>query len=238
MRDFSSSQTIGLFTGQLNVNTLFLFFFGAVFLGIILTFAVRFPNPANFQLKAFNVVLSLAAAGIGAALPGALGLEFGGELAGIPTIKAGGALALFVLVFIVNPNIRSAVVALVELQQPPDAVISDYFSYIDVGNLDKAWNLVDDGSKGLVFTSMRDLQMVYDNARKPLGGVLSRTLIGMSGMNSPPGFPYGLYRSVAYRTIFASDGGLCRLETAVVRATQDLTWRIFSHKISPSTVTC
>jgi VHL beta domain len=73
------------------------FAFGLVFIGVMLYIALKVPNPTDSQWFTFRVILALAAGGIGAVLPGAL------DLTVAPSIRAGGALALVVLVFWFNP---------------------------------------------------------------------------------------------------------------------------------------
>lgn len=77
------------------------FTFGVVFVVTMLIIAFRFPHPTPFQYNVFRTVLALAAAGAGAMLPGLINLEFT-ALAGL-LLRAGGALALFVIIFFFNP---------------------------------------------------------------------------------------------------------------------------------------
>lgn len=74
--------------------------FGIVFISAILLLAIRFPHPTAFQVLVFRVVLALAAGGIAAVTPGFFGLET--DIPGL-TIRAGGALAVFVFVYRFNP---------------------------------------------------------------------------------------------------------------------------------------
>jgi len=73
------------------------FGFGVVFVVVMLAIALFVPNPTPTQWFTFRVVLALAAAGVGALLPGLISVTAG------PYMKAGGALALFVLVYWFNP---------------------------------------------------------------------------------------------------------------------------------------
>jgi TIR domain len=84
------------------------FAFGIVFVVALLTLAILFPAPTPFQYMVFKVVLSLAAAGMAAMIPGFLTVTISGML------QAGGALAVFAVVYFFNP--ASLVVP------PPDAV--------------------------------------------------------------------------------------------------------------------
>lgn len=74
---------------------------GFVFLVTLIMLAVLFPEPKPFQEFVFRVVLALAASGVGAALPGFLTVKM--PLWAKGTISASGALALFVIVYRVNP---------------------------------------------------------------------------------------------------------------------------------------
>ncbi|HCG7109428.1 TPA: hypothetical protein NJ338_004995 [Vibrio parahaemolyticus] len=73
------------------------FSFGVVFVSILLTLAIFFSTPTSFQYLVFKTVLSLAAAGIAAMVPGFLQVTLATWL------RAGGALAVFVVVYFYNP---------------------------------------------------------------------------------------------------------------------------------------
>jgi hypothetical protein len=74
-----------------------IFVFGVVYITAIMIVAFVFPNPTPFQYLVVRVVLALSAAAIATLLTGFINLE-------IPKfIKAGGALAVFVIVFFYNP---------------------------------------------------------------------------------------------------------------------------------------
>jgi hypothetical protein len=86
----------GFISGQITVDQLLAFGFGCVFVTALLVLAVAIPNPTNFTLFIFRVVLALAAAGVGAVLPGLLQID-------LPAVRAGGALALAAMVYLINP---------------------------------------------------------------------------------------------------------------------------------------
>lgn len=77
---------------------------GLVFLVTILVLAVFIPRPTEFQEFVFRVILSLAAGGFGAALPGLINLQVRplSEL----QIQATGAIALALAVYLINPPAR------------------------------------------------------------------------------------------------------------------------------------
>jgi hypothetical protein len=73
---------------------------GIVFLVVLLVIAIAMPHPTEFQILVFRIVLSLAAAGFAATIPGFLHVAT--DRRGL-AIRAGGALAVFVIVFFFNP---------------------------------------------------------------------------------------------------------------------------------------
>jgi energy-coupling factor transporter transmembrane protein EcfT len=73
------------------------FLFGAVFVIVLLTVAIFFPNPTAFQYIIFRSVLSLAVAGVAAMIPGFIRISVSKWL------RAGGALAVFAAVYFYNP---------------------------------------------------------------------------------------------------------------------------------------
>lgn len=77
------------------------FAFGVTFIVTLLIIAVRFPHPTPFQYNVFRTVLSLAAAGAAAMIPGFIDLQVSNTTKLI--IRAGGALAVFIVTFFFNP---------------------------------------------------------------------------------------------------------------------------------------
>ena len=70
-----------------------------------LIMALKILEPTVFRLLVFRVIMALGAACLGAIIPGFINLV--GELGEI-TIRAGGAIALFLVVYLINPpsNVR------------------------------------------------------------------------------------------------------------------------------------
>lgn len=76
------------------------FAFGVVYISVLLYLIVKIPHPTPMQFQIFKIVLSLAAAGVGGILAGFIQIE--GTFQKI-LIRAGGALALFIIVFFFEP---------------------------------------------------------------------------------------------------------------------------------------
>lgn len=71
--------------------------FGVIFVIVILGIAIGVPNPTSFQYTVFRIVLALAAAGVAAMIPGFINVTVG------TAVRAGGAIAVFVIVFFFSP---------------------------------------------------------------------------------------------------------------------------------------
>lgn len=79
------------------IQSILSFIFGVVFVITLLIIAFMIPSPSDFQYTVFRIVLALAAGGVVAAFPGFIEVTFGRWL------RAGGALAVFVLVYFYSP---------------------------------------------------------------------------------------------------------------------------------------
>ncbi len=66
-------------------------------MALLITIAFWFPYPSSFQYVVFRIVLALAAAGVAAFIPGFLSVILSGWL------RAGGAMAVFVIVYFFSP---------------------------------------------------------------------------------------------------------------------------------------
>jgi tetratricopeptide (TPR) repeat protein len=116
------------------------FAFGAFFLLISLAFALiafYLPKPANPEmvgnfLYVMQVVLAISASGVAAVIPGFLSVNVQQKLgkAGTFGIRAGGAIAVFVIVFLVNP--KSITLDQVNQRVGFDERLSKCMSYIPV----------------------------------------------------------------------------------------------------------
>ncbi|MFO1081265.1 MAG: hypothetical protein U1E23_11665 [Reyranellaceae bacterium] len=72
---------------------------GVVFVWAILGLAVAIPHPTPSQVQTFTVVSALAAAGFVSMVPGFLVVEV------TASIRAGGALAAFLVVYVFSPTL-------------------------------------------------------------------------------------------------------------------------------------
>lgn len=217
--------------GTISVNILLSFIFGVIFISVMLGFASFFPNPTDFQAKVFITTLSLAAAGVGAMLPGDLNIEYKG------IARAGGALALFALVFTQQPALTRLTASLVDPAVAAEPIALGFLDDIDNDRIGDALLKYHPDAVGTSPDVLENFQKIQENFRMPLGSVVSRKLVSANRMESPPNFPVGLYRFYMYLTKFAN-GDQCRTESVILRATQDENWRVFGYNISPNELPC
>lgn len=215
--------------GTVDINILLSFGFGVIFIAIMLVFALKVPNPTPFAQWVFIVVVALAAAGVAAVIPGFLNINS-------PYVKAGGALAVFGIVFFLKPAIIGGVAKLVAPEESPLPAINEYLQRVDRLEMDAAWELLDGEAKRGVARDRDAYKRAYAGGRAHLGEPLDRIEAGLQEVRSPSGYPIGIYRLVAFRTRFAS--GQCHMETVSVRATDDVHWRVYEHNVSPMPVPC
>lgn len=105
------------------------YIFGLVFIVALLILAIIFPEPTAFQYVVFRLVLSLAAAGCASMIPGFIEVEIS------TIIRAGGALAVFVLVYFYNP--ASLILDKTAGENPWIAEIESLRG--ELGNLESTW---------------------------------------------------------------------------------------------------
>lgn len=86
--------------GRLTPQIVLCVVLGVAFIAVLLVIAVVIPEPKPFQARVFRVVLGLAAAGVGAVIPGMLHVSPGTSGA----LRATGASGFFLLVYFVNPT--------------------------------------------------------------------------------------------------------------------------------------
>lgn len=79
------------------IQTILSYVFGVVFVIVLLVIAFVQPEPSSFQYAIFKTVLALAGAALVVVIPGFIEVTIGNWL------RAGGALAVFVLLYFWNP---------------------------------------------------------------------------------------------------------------------------------------
>jgi len=86
---------------SISIQVIVAFVFGVTFVIALILLAIKFEHPTPFQYNVFRTILSLAAAGTAAMIPGFIDLQVSTTTKLL--IRAGGALAVFVITFFFNP---------------------------------------------------------------------------------------------------------------------------------------
>lgn len=217
--------------GQIKLETLLGFAFGVIFISAILFFAVTIINPTTLQINVFKTVLALAGAGVAAIIPG----QF--ELKHLPFIRAGGAIAVFALIFLTPLQVVSSVAQFEEPTVDPKPVTDTFLAALDAGQYEKTWVLLDPDGPNSYGVSRAQWFELAQNVVRPLGKAIQRTVTSRGGAKNPAGMPPGIYKHVVYLTKFQNVSG-CRQETIVVRATNNLAWRVFTYQVLLTEIPC
>ena len=214
--------------GNIDVNVLLAFLFGVIFLLVLLVFSIFFPNPTDTQIRFWITALALAAAGIGAVLPGFLEIKYKS------IVRASGAIGLFVIVYLFQPAIERTVPTFPEPSQDPKPIALNLLALLDRGDPVTAFALFDPAGVRNSIT-VTEFSSLYQSARAPRGAAETRTLVDNTTALNPPGALPGRYRILGYVTKFKDD---CRYEVVGLRATQNLSWSVSSYNISLASVPC
>jgi len=227
-RSSSGFRINASFTGNLDINVLLGFAFGVLFLAVMLSFSIYFPNPTDSQLRIWIPALALSAAGVGAILPGFLEVRYKN------LVRATGALGMFVLVYLFKPAIERNVPQFPEPTQDPTPIATKVLDRLDKGDILGVYNMFDPESDRRV-VSFEKFRSLYKVAREPNGAAEHREPIQVQSQLNPSGAPPGRYLLLSYRTKFKND---CRIETVGLKANQKLSWTLWSYNIATQPTPC
>jgi hypothetical protein len=175
------------------------FAFGVVFLSVILVLAVFRPNPTAFEYTVFRIVIALAAAGIGAILPGFLDVSFKKWL------RAGGALGLLVVVYFFPP-VAMPTPGVPPVEEPAadaKAPADRWLETLDAQQYRAAYDSMAGGFRRRY--PYPQFEELTSRSRGALGALQSRSFEGVTPYESPPGAPKGAYRQYIYKSSYAGE---------------------------------
>ena len=204
-----------------------IFLFGVIFLSAILTLLVAIPKPTLAQFFAFRLTLALAAAGVGAFIPGFIQLEQPLPHRGL--VRCGGAMALFAAVWFSNP----AKFAIDGISPPPTADAREYLerflSVSDSGDLPAAYTMFSDREKASVSAS--SYSDLVGNVRRPLGQrVKGPMLLNTLNPEEIPGRK-GPFVFNVYQSTFSEKPGVWVEVTGVIA--EEGKWKMHTYTIQP-----
>ena len=108
------------------LSTILAFVFGVVFVTALLAIAWNKPDPSEFQYTVFRAVLAIAVAGVAAVIPGFIEVKISNW------VVAGGALAVFIVIYFWNPAMRN------QDRQDSGSSISETSRYVAFSTLQSA----------------------------------------------------------------------------------------------------
>lgn len=207
----------------MTLEKILIFAFGVIFVSVILVLTVLIDNPTPQQYAVFKTVLALAAAGVGAMLPGLLELQVNNF------VRAGGAMAIFAVVYFYSPAAIEQVRKIVNPKGDADITLVDWFKRIDDGEYESAYNLLCDDAKA--FYKKEQLISLFANQRGPLGAVKKRAKSGIQGSAAPAYAKPGTYMIVSFITSFDKKPGDF-FENIMLQGTPDR-WIVCEHNLQP-----
>lgn len=198
------------------------FSFGVVFLTTILTTALFKPDPTPYQYAVFRIILALAAAGIGAILPGFF--EIRNKI-----ISASGALAMFLVVFFGAPAALSPVLKEPEeISDNSQPVIEKWFKAMDSGDLRDAYDQM--SSRFQSQYTYGQFEQLTQQYMGPLGKVDNRKFYSTSFAQSPPGAPVGRYQYNMYEENFEKFAKPLYMNVTVIGESSK--WMVFGFALA------
>ncbi len=197
------------------------FGFGVVFISVILWIAVASPDMNENTFTIVRIVIALAAAGIGAFIPGFIDVRIPGIL------RAGGAMAIFGVVYFYTPPLTNVID---KLPPPPteDPLLAtnNWLSYLDQENYSQAWS-----ASGLskMFDESAFLLLSHTH-RQPLGHIVERQLYSTNGDKRLANGTPGHWRLVVYSSEFQNSS---LKETVYLTANGDK-WIVDGYWLQPT----
>lgn len=205
------------------------FTFGIIFVSVILFLVFYTPHLDSNKMWVVHVVMSLAAAGVAAVLPGFIDLQGRLPWLNMTAVRTGGALAIFCLVFLYPIN-----------NSPPPNPIP----YTPTTNsLDKArrWfdliNIRDFKSAYKELTMVNKEQHSLDSfisdvepIIKYLGDSISKNKDADQAFLSPPAndYPVGSYRYYRFLAKYSNESDTVALEVLLVGEEETKDWKVYS----------
>lgn len=213
--------------GKKDLERYAIFLFGVVFLTAILSLLVVIPKPTLAQFFAFRLTLALAAAGVGAFIPGFIQFEQPLPYRGL--IRCGGAVALFAAVWFTNP----AKFAIEGISPPPSAdaraYMEDFLAVSDKNDQPQAYAMFSTREKASV--SLASYTQLVGNVRTPLGTRnIGPVLWNTSNPEEIPGRK-GPFVFNVYQSTFSGKPGVW-VEVAGVIA-EEGRWKMHTYTVQP-----
>lgn len=211
------------------------FAFGSGALVFLLIVAVFIENPSPLLILVSRVILAIGCASVAAALPGFIDLELSPHTDIV--VRAGGAMAVFVLVYLVNPG--SLLIPNSSDCSSPEAphkkflpVAEDWLKIVDSGNLKKAYESASAAlQKDFDFDSF---ESVYENTFRRFGAMKSREFQGMRAAQKLQTGECGNFRFISFFTTFQIGDEQTEFTETILLTVEDNHWVVRDHNLQPN----
>lgn len=203
------------------------FAFGLVALSVLFAVALFAPQQNALLITVARVTLALACAGIAAIIPGFLHFQLQPTIS--TAVRAGGALAVFVLVYFFNPP--GLIKDESNIPPPPTAdympVVKEWLAKVDEGKFVEAYESAGSETKNEYPSEF--FVSLFKTYLTPLGPVVNRKLLAANSATLLPTGERGNFRIISFETNFANGK---QMEQVTVKG-DGAVWKIRSHNYSP-----
>lgn len=203
------------------IDKYLVFAFGVIFVSVLLWLVFRTNQPlTQDQAKIVHLVSALAAAGVGAALPGTIQVRY--RL----LLRASGAVALFVLVFVYEPQ-RAVAPPGTWPTTDPSTVVERHLGLTDAGRYSDAYDeLAPEAKKRF---SKQELMDALRTGRQPYGEVMKRVKVGVSSVSTMQDGTTGPFKIYGFVTTYKS--GITTQDSVWAMALGRNDWGVVFHNI-------
>ena len=215
---------------RLSLEIILTFSFGVLALIVLFVIGLLVDQPNQLLSLVSRVTLALACAGIAAMLPGFIQLNIASHTN--LAIRAGGAVAIFVLVYLVDPGSQlDSNSQTCEIPEAPHnnfmPVVEDWNAKIEAQEYAEAYVAASSWTRNQY--TLEFMKTVYENFGREVGNLKSRTLVGSSSLQQLADGVCGNFRLITYSTEFEEGGKLT--ENFIVMI-EDQKWVVRDHKFS------
>ena len=216
--------------GRLSIDLLLTFSFGILALLLLFCVALFVETPNSLLLLVFRVTLALACAGVAAMLPGfvQLSVSTGTNMA----IRAGGAVAIFVLIYLVDPGSRFTSIAndCIVPSAPNNEflpIAESWTRKVDEGRYEDAYDSASNWTKNQYTLDL--FTLVFREFSQKMGALKNRKIYGVTSVEKLPSAECGNFRVVTFLSKFEGEAELLEF---VVLMIENNRWVVREHTFS------
>lgn len=214
-----------------NLQIIAAFAFGVIFVSVILFLVFSSEDLNQNKMWVVRVVMSLAAAGVAAVLPGFIDLEGKLPWINITFVRAGGALAVFCLVFIYP--IKENLPPPLDIYIPPTlpkATAENWINLISEKKYDIAYGQT---SKTFINRySKENFVELLDPIMTALGELQEKSQVSITSFTSPPGFDIGAYSQQIYKSRYSNQPKNVYIEVTLIGEKSVSDWRVYGFRFA------